>query len=188
MSSGQDSAVRYRAAFTLTELMVTLGLGSGLLVLAVGMLHRTMDLTASSGRMASEHRTIGRLADTFRVDVREATTATVEASTRVRLESAGGDETTFEVEGGRCVRTVRSGGELRSEELFELLPAAEIAFESLASGRRIGFTVHRGSARVSVPERPATLRVEAVVGLFVEPGAVKRDPDAAKRDPEEAER
>ena len=174
MSSKRDTAVRHRAAFTLTELMVTLGLGSGLLVLAVGMLHRTMDLTASAGRLASEHHTIGRLADTFRVDVGVAFTASVEESTRVRLESAGGDETTYEVDGERCVRTVRSGGEVLSEERFELLPRAGLEFETLDDGRRIGLTVRRGAARVGSAERPATLGVEAVVGLFVGPGEVER--------------
>lgn len=60
--------MRHRAAHTLVELVVSMTVGSALMVLAVGLLHQSLSLASTARTRANQFRTLDRLAQDFRRD------------------------------------------------------------------------------------------------------------------------
>jgi prepilin-type N-terminal cleavage/methylation domain-containing protein len=140
-----------RSGFTLTELMVTMSVGSVLMVLAVGLVHQSMQLTATTRRVADEHQAISRLASQFRDDVRRADQVRIESDKVVRISIPERGEITYSAEAATCTRTmmdpaVEPRTNWAGSEEYRLLPGGQIRFESLEQPRRAALVLSRGNA------------------------------------------
>lgn len=174
--------------FTLTELMVTMSLGSGLMMLAVGLVHQTMRLTSEARWRAAEHRTIWRLVDQFRRDVHRADAVVVDSPESIRMVVAGLGDVTYTVRWAGCDRVVGTEQETgSSHESYRLQAGGQITFESLREPDRVAMTIGRGglSPRLLASDSsdsptttadgdasvaavaPPRLRIEAVIGRRV---------------------
>lgn len=167
-----------RLAFTLTELMITLSLGSGMMLIAVSLVHRSMHLTSAARGRADEHRAIGRLVDSFRRDVHQAETASIEDSGRLLLSIPSVGDVVYEVQPAHCLRTLLAVDKPVHRESFTLQPGALIELEIDDTPTRVVLTIGRGDrwsrtelddSRPRSPSpyrKPAAVRVEAVVGML----------------------
>lgn len=169
-------------AFTLTELLITMTAGSMLMMLAAGLVHQSMHLTAAARGRADEHRTISRLASQFRADIQMADEVFVDSSNSIRISILRGGEVTYVAQPPQCVRaatgpSVPAGEPAQSShETYRLQPGGLMMFELLEQPDRAALTLYRGESPGKElvlsqtagdgPERlrPATLRVEAVIG------------------------
>ncbi|TVP99969.1 MAG: prepilin-type N-terminal cleavage/methylation domain-containing protein [Planctomycetaceae bacterium] len=98
--------MRNRRGFTLTELLITLGAGTTLMMLSVGLIHRSMRWTSAARVQATDHRTLGQLSSQFRADVHRAESAVVEAPDRLRILIRGEGEIRYIASAEGCQRLV----------------------------------------------------------------------------------
>lgn len=169
-----------RGGFTLTELLITLSAGSAITVLAVGMLHRSMQLTMMARRGAAEHHTIARLATQFRADVRRARQVQLDSDQQLQIWQPPYGNVRYQAENPNCIRTIvmsadNEGGTVGHED-FQLQPGGRIRFELLEQPQRVVMIVSRGNvAQAQLDQQPhadaepivpiaESLRIEAVVG------------------------
>lgn len=175
-----------RGGFTLTELLITMTAGGTLAILAVGMVHQTMHLTSATRREADEHRSVSRLANQFRQDVRMADQVLIESASSMRLTIPQHGEVTYVAETAACVRThteastTAVAGDRVSRETYRLQPDGQVSFEMLEPPRRAALVVSRGetatrqrqenrSSHALHRQTPkAALRIEAVIGTWGE--------------------
>jgi len=171
-----------RKGFTLTELLITMGAGSALMVLAVGLVHQSMHLTAVARRGADEHRAMSRLASQFRDDVRLADQVVVDTDNQIRISIPQQGEIIYRAEAETCIRTavdssMGDGNSQVGQENYTLQRGGGVRFEILVQPQRAAIVLSRGgiaamsqSKECSSAEdiydsaRLKSLRVEAVVG------------------------
>jgi len=171
-----------RKGFTLTELMITMGAGSSLMVLAVGLVHQSMHLTAAARRGADEHRAMSRLASQFRDDVRLADQVVIDTDNQLRISILQRGEIIYRAEAETCIRTVAAastdaGNGQVGQENYILQRGGGVRFEMLEQPQRAAIVLSRGGVvAMSRPKenssaeeihdsaRLESLRVEAVVG------------------------
>lgn len=178
-----------RRGFTLTELLVVMAAGSSVMLTGVAMLHQSLRLTSATRQRAAEHQTLFRLADQFRRDVHFAEELVVESPESVRIAIHGGDIVRYRAEPAGCERVVlapssqgaaEDAGEAndtadaaakpRQRESYRLLPGGVVRFETMEMPQRAALELIRGEPAGDFgqnghgPERPLTIRVEAVVG------------------------
>ena len=170
-----------RSGFTLTELLIVIGFAGALLTIATGMLHRTMRWSSTSTAVADEHRAIGRLVRQLRYDIVRADS--VEFPSAVEIEIRWPDRTriVYRRDSPHCQRRRYRDGEETHHETYRFRRGADVAFESIAGGRRVRMTLWRGDpqtpGRMALPpesdpagpvgRRPISLVVEATVGTFL---------------------
>ncbi len=82
--------MRHRAAHTLVELVVSMTVGSALMVLAVGLLHQSLSLASTARTRANQFRTLDRLAQDFRRDAHLATSVVTPDAQRLELTTEDG--------------------------------------------------------------------------------------------------
>jgi prepilin-type N-terminal cleavage/methylation domain-containing protein len=152
-----------RHGFTLVELLVTMILGSTLMVLAVGLVHQTLSLSSASRQRDDHMRSLNRLARQFRFDVHRATTCTVTTPDRMQLEMPDDSVVTFRAEANRVTRTQPTSDGPTRRAAFLLLPDSSIQFEALDDPVRALVTVARPMITVS-HEDVIDRKTEAVVG------------------------
>lgn len=178
-----------RRGFTLTELLVVMVAGSSLMVTGVAMLHHSLRSASVARQRAAEHQTLFRLADQFRRDVHLAEELILESPERLRISMRGGDVVRYRAEAAGCEREVLAppsqrvaeavadadaeddtATEPRQRENYRLLPGGVIRFTTMEMPPRAALELIRGEPagdfgqNVHGPERPPTIRVEAVVG------------------------
>ncbi len=178
-----------RRGFTLTELLVVMAAGSSVMLTGVAMLHQSLRLTSATRQRAAEHQTLFRLADQFRRDVHFAEELVVESPESVRISIHGGDIVQYRAEPAGCERVVlapppqdaapdagdanetdNAAAKPRQRESYRLLPGGVVRFETLELPQRAALELIRGEPAGDLgqkghgPERPLTIRVEAVVG------------------------
>jgi len=160
--------MNHRRGFTLTELLVVMAAGSSVMLTGVAMLHQSLRLTSATRQRAAEHQTLFRLADQFRRDVHFV---------RYRAEPAGCERVVLAPpqqdaarDAGDANETDNAAAKPRQRESYRLLPGGVVRFETLELPQRAALELIRGEPagdrgqNGQGPERPLTIRVEAVVG------------------------
>jgi len=152
-----------RPGFSLIELLLAMSVGSTVMVLSVGLVHRTL-LNVSAATLASEHQsTMNRLVQSFRDDVHRATDADVVSPRSLSVTMSDGTEVTYQCVSNVVHRRQRLDKDSVRRESFSFLERTQIKFESLESPRRISLNASRETGlkgRRSVIDRHA----EAVIG------------------------
>lgn len=158
-----------RRAFTLVELLVSMSVGSTLLVLAIGMVHRAMTLETTARGRAATHRTALRLADQFRRDIHHASAVSLpegsngNAPAQLRIELPNQEPTTYAATDRGVIRLQQLASEQTRREEFFFPAGYQIDFAELQSPRRAVLTVRRETGLTGYAPR-VELHVEAVVG------------------------
>jgi hypothetical protein len=158
--------VKTRYAFTLIELSVTITAGSALMILAIGLLHQSMNLASIASDRADHQRTLERLAREFRSDVHHAVNCTVTANDDALLVLPDEMIVTYVVQTDRVTRKQRLGDKLVRQEVFPFGVPANATFESLESPRRAVLTV-AGVSPVGDRTR-VDRKVSAVIGRLIQ--------------------
>ena len=151
-----------RSGFTMVEIMVTMTIGSALMVLGVGLVHQTLTLSTAS-RVRSDHlRSLNRLARQFRADIHRASSCTIESPDQMLLEMPDSRTVTFTADSNIIVRLQPTGDGRTRRAHYRLSPDAAIKFETVDDPDRARLTVTR-STRFTTHES-IDRRTEAVIG------------------------
>jgi len=152
-----------RSAFTLIELTITMAAGSTLMMLTIGLVHKTMTLSSMGRQQCDHQRSMNRLASQFRRDVHRAIECTAETPQRMQLVLPGDKRISYEAHANQLTRLRPLNDGATHRELFELHEHAMVTFELLERPQRAAVTIE-----YHVPDNIAVTRVDrrivAVVG------------------------
>ena len=187
-----------KQAFTLMELLIVMSAASTLMLLAIGMIHRAMQLESQGRRRAELGRTAIRLSTEFRRDIHAGRSVSIESGSNGAtsagaipgIRAADAERTTLQVDlpglggityvaDGPLVTRVRgcADGRVHREE-YRFAPGhrASIEWVEQAVPKRVRLTVVRAAGPGQSRQR-VELHLEAVVGrlgqLRVEPSGVE---------------
>lgn len=160
--------MRSRRGYTLIELCVTMSVGSGLMVLAVGLVHQSLTLASTARSRADQHRTFDRLTNDFRSDVHLATGADANDPQRLELRRDGGAIVRYESVGGDANRTrirreQRVDGTVVRQEFYQFESSLVVAFEALEQPARLSVELSAESIPIGQSRIPSR-QITAVLG------------------------
>ncbi|MGE3315377.1 MAG: type II secretion system protein J [Planctomycetaceae bacterium] len=144
--------LRRRLGSTLVELVVALGVASGILATCLATIHFLLSAERESVQSAYRITTLNRLSRSFRSDIHSAASATIE-----RAEGSAGNliltlpksgKIAYAIEKQKLIRTADDGnGQLHRDE-FRLPIGATCRFEKTAGPERVRLVV-------GTPRRPS---------------------------------
>lgn len=152
-----------RHAFTLVELIIALSASSVLMVLAIGLVHRSMSASSLAKGRADDQQTLVRLSNQFRKDVHASSAAELSDSNQLRLQRPQGHSIDYAIDGSRCQREESLENGRRHRETYRLNQDSQLAFSQLSDPERVTLVVTR---QWRGRREPALVdaHVEAVVG------------------------
>lgn len=155
---------------SLVELIVCMSMGTTLLVMATGVLQRTMRFASTSCEQADVHRTVGRLAHDFRQDVHRAENLRfweeADEPPSVSLSIPNEQPIVYTVNSGMVLREQPlDDGQVRREPYY--LPRGyHTTFGQVLRPRRAVLTVQYEHGLVGEPPRTLA-HVEALMGRLL---------------------
>lgn len=155
-----------RRGFTLVEILIALSASSVLMVLAIGLVHRSMSANSLARKRADHQRTLLRLTDRFRDDVHRGEEADLFDTTRLQLHLTGGRSVDYVLDGSDCRREEVLDGGGKLVETFKLLSGSQISFDEVENPDRIVMRATR-AATGKGGQPLVDAHTEAVVGRML---------------------
>jgi len=156
--------------FSLIELSASLAVGSVLMVLAMGMVHRTMRVESVARLNARFERTAARLSRQFRLDVHRAQSISIDnqqTNTPVlQLLLPNQHPISYSVETGDVLREQQQGADQTHRDRFSLPDNYTVQFATLTGPPRAVLALDHDTKLVGISPQ-VKLHVEAVVGYFL---------------------
>lgn len=157
-------------AFTLVEMLVSISVGSVLMALALGMVHRTMRAESAARSHAQIERAAARLSRQFRHDIHQAKSTSIAAQQkglpRLRLTLSAQPAITYQITKEGLLREQQQGHDQTYREIFAFPDGHILRFAELAKPHRAVLTLEYDTKLVGVPPQ-VKLHVEAVIGQFL---------------------
>jgi len=155
--------------FTLVEMLATISSASVLLVLATGVLHRTMRFDSTCRQRAQVHRVAVRLSHDFRHDVHRAESFQVsgvaEEPSSILLELPDGGNVTYQVTEQRVLREQPLASQQVARQTYDFPDDYKVSF--LRAGPRLAeLTVEHDPHLIGV-EPQTVVHVQAEVGRLL---------------------
>ncbi len=146
--------MKTRSGFTLVEVMAAISVGSILLVLSMGVVHRVLNVESHSRDQARIQRSLSRLSHDFRRDVQRASSIEQNLESLVKLRFSDKSTITYRLIEGNLHRTQESQEKTQQRESY-LLPAdAVVTFLQSESPNSVELTITRDLQLVRIPPRP----------------------------------
>ncbi len=154
-----------RRAFTLVEMLMTMTMGSSLMLLAIGLVHQSMSMSKLSKTRGEHDRSLARLAQQFRSDVHLASALVSVSSDAVSLKLADESTVTYERAAANVTRATSGPNAEVARELFSFDERCVATFAAEANQSRVRLQIERRLENTEVPS-PIDLRVIASVGRW----------------------
>ncbi len=129
--------MRNRNAYSLVELMVTMSIGSSLMMLAVGLVHQSFTLASTAKSRIDHQRTTDRLTHDFRQDAHRASDAMVDQPQQVELIRSDGVRVRYVVDGSHIQREESLNGQVQRREGYQLSENLLASFQTVDQPRRL---------------------------------------------------
>ncbi|NOY41099.1 MAG: prepilin-type N-terminal cleavage/methylation domain-containing protein [Planctomycetes bacterium] len=159
-----------RRAFTLVEMSVSIAVGSVLMGLALGMVHRTMRAESTARINAQVERTAARLSRQFRHDLHQAQSISLDNQQNdtpsLRLVLSDQRPITYQIDKSSILREQQQSDEQTHREIFLFPDDYSLLFGELGEPSRVVLTVEHDTKLVGISPQ-VRLHVEAVVGQFL---------------------
>ena len=157
-------------AFTLIEMLASISMGSVLMALALGMVHRTMRDESTARTNAQIERTAARLSRQFRNDVDQAQRVLFDNqqpdAPLFRLVLADQHPILYQIEKSGVLREQQQGDKRTHRDFFSFSDDHALRFAELAEPPRAVLTLERDTKLVGISPQ-VKLHVEAVIGQFL---------------------
>ena len=150
------------SGFTLIEILATMTMGSGLMLLAIGMVHQMMKLSTETHAIADEHRTVSRLARQFRNDTHLAESFLQTEPTAIALKLSNETTVAYSINLNEVVRNEMGGEQSIRREQYRLPADFSVRIKSQNEPQRLVLTISRDSEF-----RAASPRVEREISAVV---------------------
>ncbi|MGI9455342.1 MAG: PulJ/GspJ family protein [Aeoliella sp.] len=160
--------MKHRPAFTLVELLISMSIGATLMALAIGVVHRTMNLQSAARAQEASHRAAAQLSRQFRRDIhRSASVALNDGGVTLSVETPSGIlPTTYAFDDGTLIREQIKGDGRRHREQYHFGRHAQFDIRVEPEPRRIVLTVEKAVIARETPR--VLLHCEAVVGRLAQ--------------------
>ncbi len=159
-----------RRAFTLVEMMVSISVGSVLMALALGIVHRTMRTESTARTHAEVERTAARLSRQFRHDIHQAKSVSLDNqqsdATLLRLVLPDQQPITYRIEKRGILREQQHRDEQTHREIFTFPDDYILQFAELTEPSRAMLTLKHDTKLVGIAPQ-IKLHIEAVIGQFL---------------------
>lgn len=162
--------MNHQRGFTLVEMSASISVGSVLLVLAMGMVHRTMRFESNAQKHAVTERAAARLSRHFRHDIHQAESVSLDRSQAdesvLQLVLPGQAPVSYRVQKSSLFREQPHSNTKTYYEQFKFPDNFAVRFDELSAPQRVVLTVEQETGLVGVPPR-VVLHIEVVVGQFL---------------------
>ena len=157
--------MRRSRAFTLVEMLMTMTMGSSLMLLAIGLVHQSMAVSKLSKTREEHSRSLARLAQQFRSDVHLATALVSVSPDSVSLQLADESTVIYQRDAANVTRETSGPNREMARELYSFDERCVATFANEADPNRVRLQVERRLENTEVPSQ-LDLRVIAVVGRW----------------------
>ena len=157
--------MKRRNAFTLVEMLMTMTMGSSLMLLAIGLVHQSMSMSKLAKIRGEHDQSLARLTQQFRVDVHLASELTSVSTDLLSLKFADNSLVTYKYGAANVTREKTGPGSEVARELFRFDERCLVTFANQLSPNRVVVQVERRMENTEVPS-PIDLQVVAVVGRW----------------------
>jgi len=152
-------------AFSLIEMLMTMTMGSSLMLLAIGLVHQSLSLS-KLGKARSEHdNSLNRLAQQFRSDAHSASAVLAASAESLQLSMPDSTTVTYRAEESSVRREQTALEGPQSHERFQFEPLCNIQFRVPADSSLAQFQLERNFKNHEFPVR-IDLQVIAQVGRW----------------------
>lgn len=153
--------------FSLVEMSAAIAVGSVLLVLATGVVHRAMKLDSTWREHADVTRALTRLSHDLRRDAHEAQSLTVTPEpSEIQFALPDGKTVRYTVAATEIVRESQTAGQQAQREYYKKSADHRVVVTTLSAPERIDVQITRNVKLVGEPPR-LVLHVEAQVGRLL---------------------
>ena len=149
---------RTRTAFTLIEMLVVMTVGMTVMMLAVGMISKSMQIASDNQSRMDQSLVTDRLAREFRRDTHQSTSFELDAG--IRFSRPDGSVVEYTASNSDVVRRHIVDDATIAQESFDLGDDRVAVFESSQTDR-VALTIQVSASTVRIDRR-----VEAVVGRW----------------------
>lgn len=132
------TSVPKRTGFSLIEMTVAITMGSTLMLLGVGLIHKTMEARRAAVEMIERENTLSRMAAWFRRDVRTAAELQMREN-GLQIATDRGEVVRYEVREGSLSRINKQDGDEWREAVD--LAGLQCEFEAIDNPRRISLLI-----------------------------------------------
>lgn len=163
--------MKIRRGFSLIEMILTMSVGSALMVLAMSLLQQAMTLSTQARDQREADSTMNRLCDQFRRDLHEAKFVNVDQGRNVSMQ-VDNQVITYNFHNHRVSRKLldevrlingKEAGEPSQREIYDVGASSEFSIEKLDSPQRVVLTIRRSSPLKHLEPR-IDRQISAVVG------------------------
>lgn len=154
-----------RSAFTLVEMLMTMTVGSSLMLLAIGLVHQSLSMSKLAKTRGDHDRSLAWLAQQFRSDSHLTSELISVSSVGMSMKLVDESVVTYQWNAPTVSREQSGPGRDTARESFRLDEACIAAFASLDHPSRAVIQVERKIANTEVPS-PMDMRIVAVVGRW----------------------
>lgn len=162
--------LRQRNGSTLAEVLISVGAGSMLFLLAVELVHQSFQ-TSSKSRVRSDHsNSVERFAQQFRLDAHRVSRVTEHANDSVVFGSGSVDNEQYSIsyvaKPGCVTREEVSPGKTTHRDIYRFARGTEVRFEFDTDSRLVKSTIENHSQDSSLPTK-VELEVTGRVGAWL---------------------
>lgn len=157
--------MKRRNAFTLVEMLMTMTMGSSLMLLAIGLVHQSMSMSKLAKVRGEHDQSLARLAQQFRSDVHLASELVSFSPDLIHLKLADDSTVTYKREAATVTRDKTGPGTDIARELFRFDERCMATFTSETYPECVVLQVERRVENSEVSS-PVELRVVAVLGRW----------------------
>lgn len=127
--------------FTLVELLVVISVGSGLMLLAIGVVQQSMTFAQLGYHRADQDRTMVRLDRQFRQDVHRCEGFELQADNQLQMSLDAETEVVYTIESSRIERRLKVAGEMRQHETYDLNLRTAAELQRFDTPSRLGIVL-----------------------------------------------
>ncbi|TWU28054.1 prepilin-type N-terminal cleavage/methylation domain-containing protein [Bythopirellula polymerisocia] len=155
-----------RKGFTLVEVMAAISVGSVLLVLSLGVVHRALNLESNSRDQARVSHSLTRLSHDFRHDVQRAMDVDLGQEAALVLSMANESTVTYTIAEKYLLREQVLDDGVAQREFYDLPPEAVVQFLESEAPSRLELSITHDLKLFGVEPRPI-LHTVVEVGRLV---------------------
>lgn len=152
-----------RDAFSLVEILVTLSIGSTVLAIAVGTVHRSMLVSDTAQDTARQTLQLNRFLEQFRNDVHLGKSIALHSTQSLTMELADGSTVDYGVEANLVTRNQETSGVAPIREYFVLAENTKASFAFDEASRLTSLRILKDLELFMTPPRLERF-VEAILG------------------------
>ncbi len=132
-----------RRGSTMIEMVISMGVGSSLMLLGIGLVHQSFRLSRNTQSQSDIERSFSRLSQQFREDVHGASDVSLRSNDSIELAQSDEIHILYRRDGLRLVREYRHETEPTATESYLIGPRGIVSFEFVPNVEQVTLRIDR---------------------------------------------